>query len=124
MSARRLSLALAFALLAPLVPAQEATLTTPVTRTSEAKQTVRTLNITQAQATIEVSIQDSSNAEIRVATYVVPDAARPTATVAGVLTALDTARSGETGGAMRRANFRILGFLQDNGYLPAATLVP
>lgn len=102
----------------------EATLNSPVSRASEAKYVVRTLGISQTQASIEVSVQDSSNNEIRVQAFTCPDAAHPSATVAALFTALDTVRATESGGILARANFRILGFLFDNGYFPAATLVP
>lgn len=104
--------------------AQDASLSAPVARNSEAKMTVRSFCASQSAVGIEVSVQDAGNAEIRVQGYTVPDAAHPSATVAGFFTAIGTTRGGETGGVLRRANFRILGFLTDNGYLPASTLNP
>lgn len=38
------------------------------------------------------------------------------------ITAIGTARPGETGTAARRFNFRVLGFLVDTGRLPGVTL--
>lgn len=102
----------------------EATLSSPVARTSEAKYVVRSLNITQFVSGIEVSVQDSGNTEIRVQSFTCPDATHAGATVAALFTALDTVRATEAGGVLARANFRILGFLFDQGYLPAVTLVP
>lgn len=104
--------------------AQEATLGTPVARAAEAKSTVRDFSASATSVTIEVSIQDASNNEIRVQSFSIPDAAHPSATVVGFLTAIGTIRATETGGVMRKANFRILGFLFDNGFLPGSTLAP
>lgn len=104
----------------------EATLNSPVPRTSEAKYALRVvvLDFANNAGHIEALVQDATNAEIRRVSYHVPDAAFPSATWPGLLSALGTARSGETGGAERRGNFRILGFLSDNGYLSGVTLVP
>lgn len=102
----------------------EATFTSPVSRPSEAKYVVRSMNVTQFVANIEVSVQDSGNNEIRVQSFTCPDATHPAATVPAFFTALDTVRASEAGGVLARANFRILGFLFDNGYFPAVTLVP
>jgi len=49
-----------------------------------------------------VAFRDASDEDVRLVTYT-------TGNVAGVFTAIDTVRSGETGGVLRRANFRILG---------------
>lgn len=105
------------------------TLTTPVTRTSEAKYLVRELCVyarpnESPYATIAVSVQDSSNNEIRYFNAVIPDTAHASATVAGLFTALDTVRASEPAGALARANFRVLGYLLDQGYFPAGTLNP
>lgn len=102
----------------------EATLTSPVAHASEAKYVVRSLNITQAVSNVEVSVQDSSNNEIRVQSFTCPDSTHAAATVSALFTALDTVRATETGSVLARANFRILGFLSDQGYFPAVTLVP
>lgn len=117
-----LTLALSLAVVSSF--AQEASFNTPVARASEAKLVVSELTITQTQATIVVQVKDASNVDIRSQIYNVPDQARPSATVVGLFTAIDTVRASETGGVLRRANFRILGFLSDNGYLAGVTLVP
>ena len=104
-------------LLAPWASAQEATLTSPVARPSEAKYKMQRVVLEAGEAYLTVSVQDSSNEEIRSITYRTVD-------VAGVFAAIDTVRSGETGGVLRRANFRLLGFLLDEGYLPPVSLVP
>jgi len=111
-------------LLAPVAWAQEAALTVPVVRESEAKYTMKRITIEAAEAYFFVSVQDANGVEIREQVFRVPDTLHPSATIAGIFTALDTLRAGETGGVLRRANFRLLGFLLDNGYLPAATLNP
>ena len=106
--------------------AQEATLNAPVARPSESKLTVKRLDLTANQAVISLSVQSSASEEIRYYNLVVPDPSPATAsaTVSGLVTAIDTARPTETGGVLRRLNFRILGYLFDQGYLPAATLNP
>lgn len=111
---------------AGLASAQEATLNSPVSRPAEAKLTVKRLDLTATQAVISISVQDSTNSEIRYFNVVVPDPApaTATATVNGLVVAIDTVRATETGGVLRRLNFRILGYLFDTGYLPGVTLVP
>lgn len=106
--------------------AQEATLNSPVARTSESKLTVKRLDLTASQAVISLSVQDSGSNEIRYYNVVVPDPAPATASasIVGLVTAIDTVRATETGGVLRRLNFRILGYLLDQGYLPGVTLVP
>lgn len=109
--------------------AQEASLTSPVTRTSEAKFKVRSFVVANppsgsASAAIDVSVQDSGNGEIRVASFSIPDAAHPGATVGGLITAMMTVRGGETGTDSRKMQFRVLGYYADQGYFPAATLNP
>lgn len=105
----------------------EATLSAPVARTSEAKYKIRSFNavtIGTNSIQIDLSVQDSANAEIRVLACAVPDSAHPTATFGGMATAMITVRATETGGDAAKLAFRILGYLSDNGYFPAATLVP
>lgn len=111
---------------AGLASAQEASLNSPVARPAEAKLTVKRLDLTASQAVISISVQDSSNNEIRYYNLVVPDPSpsTATATVSGLVTAIDTVRATETGGVLRRLNFRILGYLFDTGYLPGVTLAP
>lgn len=120
-------LILLLALLLPsVVVAQEATISAPVARSSEAKLRLAslTLDFVANTAQVLVAVQDSTNSEIRTVRFVVPDAARPAATFPGVLTAIGTSRGGETGGAERRGNFRLIGFLLDNGYISGVSLVP
>src|SRR5688572_16557294 len=102
------------------------TLATPVTRSSETKYTVDRLDIRRSgQAFVEVVAQDSGGLEdIRRFAFTVPDTAHPSATLANFIGALLNARSGETGTNARRANFRVLGYLVDQSYLPAGTLNP
>lgn len=123
---KRIIISLLLLSFAGLASAQEATLNAPVARPAEAKLTVKRLDLTATQAVISISVQDSSNSEIRYFNVVVPDPAPATATssVAGLVTAIDTVRATETGGVLRRLNFRILGYLFDTGYLPGVTLKP
>lgn len=114
-------------LIAPVLYAQEAGLTSPVARTSEAKFKIRSFNATVTgtnSVSVDVSIQDSGNAEIRVVAFTVPDSTHPGATFAGMASAMVTVRATETGGDARKLAFRILGYLADNGYFPASTLTP
>ena len=106
--------------------AQEATLPAPVARPSEAKLVTQRIDITATQAVISIDVKGSGNEQIRYYNVVVPDSApaTSTATITGFITALGTARSGETGSALRRFNFRCLGYLFDTGYLPGVTLAP
>lgn len=124
---RKILLAFGLIVLALPCSAQEATLNTPVVRPSEAKQRVRNFNISAQgvpQATIEISVQDSTDNEIRYFNVVVPGCGPQTATVAGIFLALDTVRATENAGQLRRSNFRLLGYLFDQGCLPGVTLVP
>ena len=112
-----------------IAPHQEAGLTTPITRTSESKYKIRGFQVVNPPggtvgASIDVSIQDSTNAEIRVVGYQIPDATHPGATVPGLITAMMTIRATETGTDSRKMQFRVLGYFADQGYFPAATLVP
>jgi hypothetical protein len=111
------------ALAVPLAVAQEATINAPAARPAEAKYTVEVIQMTASDWYVLVSVKDASNNEIRKAAFG-DDPAHPTATVSALLTAIDTVRTSETGTVLRRANFRILGFLVDQGYLVGVTLVP
>lgn len=110
------------------VYAQQATLTTPVARPSEHNLRVESVFATRdagGRWEAVVSVRDSGGTvEIRRESYSGPDAAHPGATALAFITAQITARSGETGSNARRVDFRVLGFLADQGYLPAVTLVP
>lgn len=107
--------------------AQQATLTAPVTPPTENNYRVESSFLTRdggGQWRVELSVRDSGGVELRRVTFSGPDAAHPTATALAMATAYTTARSGETGGLTRRLDFRILGFLVDQGYISAVTLVP
>lgn len=109
--------------------AQEATLTSPVARGSEAKYKIRSFVVVNppgatASASIDISVQDSGNNEIRVASFSIPDATHPGATVGGLVTAMMTVRATETGADTRKMQFRVLGYYSDQGYFPAVSLAP
>lgn len=109
--------------------AQEASLTSPVARTSEAKYKIRSFVVVNppggtASAAIDVSVQDSSNNEIRVASFSIPDSTHPGATVGGLVTAMMTVRATETGTDARKMQFRVLGYFFDQGYFPVSSLAP
>jgi hypothetical protein len=107
--------------------AQQATLSTPVTRASEDNLRVETYFATRDSGgrwEVQVSVRDSSGNEIRRVNHSGPDAAHSGATALAFVTAQMTIRASETGGNARKMDFRILGFLLDNGYLSGVTLVP
>lgn len=115
--------------LAAAVYAQQATLSAPITRTSEDNYRVESYTLTRdngGQWFVIVSVRDSSGVEIRRVSYSGPDASRPGATAAAFNTAVSfTVLGGETGANTRKADFRVLTFLNTQGYLPAGvTLVP
>jgi hypothetical protein len=106
--------------------AQDAAFNTPVVRPSETKLAVKEINITPTQVVVSLNVQTSGGDDVRYYNVSVPNSAPATqsATVVGFITALGTARSGETGSALRRFQFRCLGYLFDTGYLPGVTLQP
>lgn len=124
---RRFLLALLFGSMVPVILlSQEATFT-PVSVPAKAKYIVDRVVIERngPRVVVEVLTQDSgSTTDFERVTFNVPDGAHPTATTALFLAALDTAVPGETGGALRRANARVLDYLIDHGYLVGVTLVP
>jgi hypothetical protein len=123
---RKLIVALIVLISAGVASAQEATITTPVTRTSEAKYTIAEFHVVVSPlaAQVEVAVKDSGNVEIRRITAKVPDPTHAGASVAGLNTAMMTIRATETGTDLRKQQFRILGYLSDQGYLSGVTLVP
>lgn len=110
--------------------AQQATLNTPISRSSEDNYKVAELNIRSGaggqspQVLLTVSVQDSSGNEIRRFNMAIPDSTHSGATVAGFISALITVRATETGTDVRKANFRTLGYFSDQGYLSGVTLAP
>jgi hypothetical protein len=108
--------------------AQEATLSAPVARASEAKYRIRRFEINTAgspnTAVIEISVQDSDGFEIRYFNVALPGSSPCNGTVAGLATAMMTTRATETGADGRKLQFRVLGYLSDQGCLPGVTLVP
>lgn len=113
-------------LLTTTVYSQDYTLTSPVSRPAEAKHTLNTVDIdfVNNKIIVTIDVKGTGNEGIRYFNSVVPDPAHPSATYAGLLTAIGSARSGETGSPERRANFRIIGYLSDNGYFPPGTANP
>lgn len=110
--------------------AQQATINTPITRTSIDNYKVSELLIRantpgqSAQVFMIASAQDSGGVEVTRVNFSIPDSAHSGATVAGFVTALITVRATETGTDARKANFRALGYFSDQGYLPGVTLIP
>ena len=105
--------------------AQEADLNTPVTHPSEAKYRIRSFYVQNppigaATGTVDISVQDSSNNEIRILSLAVPGCG--TSAIGGLLTAMVTVRATETGSDSRKLQFRVIGYLSDQGCLPASTI--
>jgi hypothetical protein len=125
---RKLALALLVLFLGlGVVYAQQATLNTPVTRASEDNLRAETLYISRDNGgrwEVQVSVRDNGGNEIRRVVYSGPDSGHAGATALAIATAYTTARSGETGATARRLDFRLLGFLADQGYISGVTLVP
>jgi hypothetical protein len=130
-------------LLASAASAQQGNLDVPVARTSVARVKIANFNVTRSpvQCVIDVFYTDASDVEIIPeaalnlrASYTVPSAAGDPCTSAtayicanggGCLAdKMNTARAGETGTSQRRQQFRVLGYLSDQGCLPNVTLVP
>lgn len=109
-----------------LASAQDASLSSPVAQPSEAKLVLQRFdcNFAANQCVISLNVMDSGKTTvIRYFNLTVPDSTHPTATFPGILAAAGTTRATETGGAERRANFRIIGYLFDQGYLPQVASV-
>lgn len=102
----------------------DATLNTPISRSSETKYVVRSFQGTPLFWGIECSIQDAGSTETRVVAFSIDPVGHPAATVVAFLTAIGTTRVNESGTVLNRANFRLLGFLLDTGYLTSVTLNP
>ena len=75
-------------------------------------------------AQVHVEAQDSSNNPISRQRFDIPDANIAGSSFVNFETARGTTRASETGGTLRRLNFRVLGYLVDTGYLSGVTLVP
>lgn len=124
--------------IAPLAHAQQATLTAPInvtvpTGTTQVVQATHAIvtdvqeSRDSANVTIVVAQRDSGGNVLRRLSIVIPDAGSscPTATVQGFENARSTARSGEQANAgARTQNFRVLGYLLDQGCISGVTLVP
>lgn len=109
---------------------QEASLSTPIARNSEAKYKIDTFTFSRASSSVGISVvvQDSSNNDIRTANYSIPSPAGSPCTSAttlnGLAGAMNAVRASETGTNARIQQFRILGYLVDQGCLTGVTLVP
>lgn len=105
----------------------QATLPVPVPRASEDNLRVESTYGTRdagGRWEIYVSVRDSGGVEIRRQSYSGPDASHPGATALAFVTAQMTVRATEVGNNARKMDFRMLGFLFDNGYLAGVTLAP
>jgi hypothetical protein len=123
---KRLIPIVALLFVALLSSAQTATYNTPVSRSSETKIIVTNFHVLRdcACATIDLEVQDSNGVVIRPQSVGIPDPNIPTASLVGLTAAMETVRATETGNAIRKMNFRILGYLSDQGYLSGVTVNP
>jgi hypothetical protein len=106
--------------------AQQATLNTPNARSSETKIVIVDFSVKRdcACAYIVAEYQDNSNNATHQQTFNVPDPNVPALTLQGLVGAMDSTRATETGANTRKMQFRILGYLVDNGALSGVTLAP
>jgi hypothetical protein len=106
--------------------AQQATLNTPAARASEHHVVIVDFSVKRdcACAYIVVEYQDVSNNATHQQVYNVPDPNIPALTLQGLVGAMNTTRATETGVATRKMQFRILGYLVDQGALTGVTLAP
>jgi hypothetical protein len=122
----RKALFVLIALVALPVFAQQATLNTPATRAAEHHVVIVDFSVKRdcACAYIVVEYQDASNNATHQQMVNVPDPNIPALTLQGLVGAMDVTRATETGVATRKMQFRILGYLADNGALTGVTLAP
>jgi hypothetical protein len=110
--------------------AQEATINSPIARSSIAKYKIDLFYFQRGTTSllIDVVSQDSSNVDISTTRFSVPSVAGSPCTsatsISGLAGAMNTTRSGETGSNQRIQQFRQLGYLSDQGCLGTVTLVP
>lgn len=90
--------------------AQQFNLTTPETVSATNAQ-VQQLVLTRTVALVTVEFQAADTTVKRTKEYSTSNAAE----LASFVTAIETVRATETGGVGRKLNFRILGWLFDNG---------
>lgn len=114
-------------LLAEVASAQYLAATSPVQPPSEARFRIRKIyqdaTVSPVQTVVEISVQSSSDAELRYFNVVVPSTACGSLTSAAVETARRNSVGGEPAGVLASAQYRILDVLRTNGCgLPAGTL--
>lgn len=126
---RKLLLSLSLLLLAGFASAQDAPLTAPVARPAETTLKIGRVDISDAPyVLIQINVIGDDGSVLRYYNVSVPsqagdDAAHPTASIAGFLNVFLASQPGETGGIARRANFRVLTWLKNEGYLPGTQAV-
>ena len=127
---KRFLILILLALASPAL-AQEATLTAPIAKPSETRKVIGRVDLSRnpVYALIQVNVLDANGDVSRYYNVSVPqtagdDAAHPSASVVSFVNAVMSSRAGETGGVARRFDYRVLGWLKDNGYLDDATVVP
>lgn len=109
--------------------AQSLTLTTPLTYAPATNAVVRSIHIDYAQQTAQVKIAyttDSSGAvERAVDTFDIPaDRANPGTEFTSFLTTIGSVQTGETGGVLRRANYRVIVYLCASARLSCSAQTP
>jgi len=125
-------------LAASMASAQDKALTTPVTFSTATKIKIDQFAFDRIGGTVSIRIvyQTAGDVDVPAANlppstltkFLIPSAAgspcTSATTLAGLAGAMNATRSGETGGAARIQQFRIVGYLSDQGCLPAGTLNP
>jgi hypothetical protein len=114
--------------------AQEATLNSSVSRTSITKVKIDTFHFDRNGLSVVIGLvyQDSGNADVPApgltTSFTIPSAAgvpcTSATTLGGLAGAMNAVRASETGTEPRKQQFRILGYLADQGCLTGVTLVP
>lgn len=122
---RKIAYLIAFLVTLPLF-AQQATVTSPVARSAETKHIFVDFAFKRdcVCTTIVTEYQDAGGNATRQVRYDVPDPNFPSATLQGLAGAMISVRATETGTNLRKLQFRVLGYLADNGYLAGETLAP
>lgn len=136
---KRLILGLIAALLlAQPAQAQDKTLTTPVTFANATKIKIDQFAFDRLSGNVSIRVvyQTAGNVDIppqnlpggTLTKFSIPSAAgspcTSATTLSGLAGAMNVTRSGETGGNAQIQQFRIIGYLSDQGCLPAGTLNP
>lgn len=96
------------------------TIDVPETRKSIVKKQFHSLRYDANGFLVEIEVLDEDGDIVRIENVYGGGGAETLA----LITALNTPAPGETGGAVRRHNYRLHKFLKDGGYLTGVTVTP